>query len=276
MEDDESDAEVDPRNKLNELTGKEWIHFTRSTRTTTYDSVLGHDIRKEHSANKPPQICKEFIEFFTKSENTVLDPFAGVGGTLLGASLANRNGIGIEISEKWIDLYHEVCESEEIDTQKMIQGDSRQSLKELKEDMGEESVDFILTDPPYYQTDTEGTSSDDNDVIDGFSNSELDVGQLTDKNEFYEAIAEIMDDASQLLKEDKYAVVFMKNRYIDGEYHPLSYELAEKIQEETNLNLRGEHVWLQQGTTLYPFGYPYAYVPNTVHQNILVFRKESE
>ncbi len=39
------------------------------------------------------------IEFFTKSGEIVLDPFAGVGGTLLGAAIARgpRRALGIEL-----------------------------------------------------------------------------------------------------------------------------------------------------------------------------------
>ena len=36
------------------------------------------------------------INFFTKENEYVLDYFMGVGGTLLGASLSNRNALGID------------------------------------------------------------------------------------------------------------------------------------------------------------------------------------
>lgn len=269
------EKKVDPRNKLNELPGDEWLHFTRSLKQTSYGSILGHDLRKEHTANKPPQICEEFINFFTKSDHTIIDPFAGVGGSLLGASLAGRDAIGIEIEQQWVDVYSEICHKEPVDEQRMMQGDARSVLDNLIEEMGEESLEYIITDPPYYQTDTEGTSSDKNDVIDGFSGREGDIGLIENKTEFYTELADILGKATSLLKPNKYVTVFMKNRYIEGRYHPLSHEISVKIEEETDLTLRGEHVWFQQGQRMYPYGYPYAYVPNTVHQNIMVFRKDT-
>jgi DNA modification methylase len=274
-EEEDEEKEVDPRNKLNELPGDEWLHFTRSLKETSYESILGHELRKEHTANKPPQICEEFINFFTKSNHTVLDPFAGVGGSLLGASLAGRDAIGIEIEEKWVNLYNEICHQEPVDQQRMIRGNAHSVLDDLIDEMGEESLEYIITDPPYYQTDTEGTSSDENEVIDGFSEGEGDIGLIEEKDQFYTELADILSKATKLLKPDKYVTVFMKNRYIDGKYHPLSHEMSVKIEEETDLTLRGEHVWFQQGQRMYPYGYPYAYVPNTVHQNIMVFRKDS-
>ena len=88
-----------PANALNDLTGEEWLYFTKSVLTTAYPSELGHAARKAHGANKPPRLMARLIEFFSKTGELVLDPFAGVGGTLLGAAIARgpRRAIGIEL-----------------------------------------------------------------------------------------------------------------------------------------------------------------------------------
>src|SRR5262245_49621759 len=54
-----------PRNQLNELSGDEWIFFTKSVLSTVYPSDYGHRLRKAHGANKPPQLMRSLIEFFT-------------------------------------------------------------------------------------------------------------------------------------------------------------------------------------------------------------------
>src|SRR3954465_14628262 len=99
-----------PRNTLNELTGEEWLYFTKSVWTTAYPSELGHDLRRGHGANKPPRLMARLIEFFTKSGELVLDPFAGVGGTLLGAAIARgpRRAMGIELEPRWATVYENV------------------------------------------------------------------------------------------------------------------------------------------------------------------------
>ena len=78
----------DKRNTLNDLTGKEWVYFTNSVWITGYSPTakenVGLKTRKIHPSPKPPALMKEIIEFFTKSDGKILDPFAGVGGTLLG------------------------------------------------------------------------------------------------------------------------------------------------------------------------------------------------
>lgn len=76
----------DKRNKLNDLTGKEWVYFTNSVWITGYSPTarenVGLKTRKIHPSPKPPALMKDIIEFFTKSDGKILDPFAGVGGTL--------------------------------------------------------------------------------------------------------------------------------------------------------------------------------------------------
>ena len=97
-------------NTLNELTGEEWLYFTKSLWTTAYPSELGHAARKAHGANKPPRLMARLIEYFTKGDDLVLDPFAGVGGTLLGAAICRRprRAIGFELEPRWVAVYEAV------------------------------------------------------------------------------------------------------------------------------------------------------------------------
>ena len=96
-----------PANTLNELSGEEWLYFTKSVWGTAYPSELGHALRKAHGANKPPRLMARLIEFFTTTGEMVLDPFAGVGGTLLGAAIARgpRRALGLEIEPRWVAIY---------------------------------------------------------------------------------------------------------------------------------------------------------------------------
>src|SRR4029453_12786888 len=98
-----------PANTLNELPGEEWLYFTKSLLTTAYPSELGHAARKAHGANKPPRLMARLTEFFSRTGELVLDPFAGVGGTLLGAAIARgpRRAIGLELDPRWAAVYHE-------------------------------------------------------------------------------------------------------------------------------------------------------------------------
>src|SRR3954451_1591602 len=103
----EAERLVHADNTLNELTGEECLYFTKSIWTTAYPSELGHAARKAHGANKPRRLMARLIEYFSRSGELVLDPFAGVGGTLLGAAIARggRRALGFELDPRWIEVY---------------------------------------------------------------------------------------------------------------------------------------------------------------------------
>ena len=120
----------DKRNTLNDLTGKEWLFFTNSVWITGFSPTakenVGLKYRKIHPSPKPPALMRDIIKFFTKADGKILDPFCGVGGTLLGASLAggDRVAVGIELEQKYIDAYKKVCEKEKIEEKTIIHDDS--------------------------------------------------------------------------------------------------------------------------------------------------------
>src|SRR6478672_918878 len=94
-------SQRDPRNSLNDLSGSEWVHFLSSVEATAYPTSgpqsYSHHLRRAHPSPKPPQLMSRIVEFFTRQGELVLDPFMGVGGTLLGCSLANRRALGIDL-----------------------------------------------------------------------------------------------------------------------------------------------------------------------------------
>jgi DNA modification methylase len=62
----------------------------------------GHEERF-HPTQKPKEVMSWAIGLSPES-NTVLDPFLGSGTTLIACKELNRNGIGIEISEKYCEI----------------------------------------------------------------------------------------------------------------------------------------------------------------------------
>ena len=89
-------------NKLNDLTGSEWIQLTKSW------FIVNPRQRKDkefnHPAKFPEELAERFIKFFTKEGQIVLDPFAGISSTILACESAKRKGVGIEYSKKYVDF----------------------------------------------------------------------------------------------------------------------------------------------------------------------------
>lgn len=278
-------GEEHPRNRLNHLSGEEWLYFTKTVMTTAYPSTLAHDLRREHGANKPPQLMQELVEFFTKGDGIVLDPFAGVGGTLLGAAICDppRRAVGIEINPRWIEIYHQVLQQHpELLPGEIHLGDCRKVMAGMEDN----SFDFIVTDPPYNlqlkRTMCKGNDSvysNRHTLYNMLSQEEGDIANSKSYEDFLAAMGEVFTQCFRLLKPGKYMVVILRNAYQEGKYiftHADLAAAAAKINGGRGFVPKGEKIWYQAGSRLRPYGYPFAYVPNIVHQYILILQKPKE
>jgi site-specific DNA-methyltransferase (adenine-specific) len=63
-----------------------------------------YNVRRLHPTEKPVELCKRLVSYSTVEGETVLDPFAGSGSTLVAAEELGRNWIGIEIEPRWYDV----------------------------------------------------------------------------------------------------------------------------------------------------------------------------
>ena len=258
----------DTRNTLNDLTGKEWKFMSKSVITRSYPPDFQHNLRKQHGGQKPPILCADLIKTFTKKGETVLDPLMGVGGTLIGAALCGRKAIGVEINKKWIDIYKKVCEMENLETFKCFHTDCRNILKTLSSN----SIDFILTDVPYWNMDkVEKTRS----KVAAKSNlSRFNGNKIQTKQDWLDELTEIFDLCYRVLKNKKYIAIFIGDMYRGKEYHILSADLANAIKEKTKFILKANLIWYDVSKNLHVYGQPHAFIPSMIHQNILIFRKE--
>lgn len=275
------DNEVyDIRNNLNNLSGKKWLFFLNSVEITSYPTVgkeaYEHKLRRVNPSPKPPQLMKKIIEFFTKEGGWVLDPFMGTGGTLLGASLSKRNAVGIDISEKYVEVYKEVSRRLGLKEQITIVEDAR-NIPLIFEN-SDEFFDLILTDPPYSNMQARPKTGEKakgaGKITTPFTSDERDIGNV-DYDAFLKALKEIIEKALCYLKDGKYVVIFVKDLQPDDKYHNMLHaDVVSKLSEIKSLKFKGYKIWVDKAQNLYPFGYPFSYVSNQLHQYILIFQKE--
>lgn len=265
------ERKYDARNKLNDLTGAEWQFSTRTVISKIYPSNLQHKLRSQHGGQKPPELCADLIKIFTKKGQTILDPLAGVGGSLLGAALCGREAIGIELNNKWIDIYKEVCKLEKLKEFKILVGDANERLREIKEN----SIDFVITDVPYWIMDklkqTRSKNANRESKLTNFNDKELQT-----KQEWLSEMKDIFAKVLPVLKNNGYMAVFIGDLYREKEYHFLSAELAQAISQIYGFTLKSDIIWHDDSKMLHIYGYPFAYIPSLIHQHILIFRKEKE
>ena len=297
----------DPRNRLNSLSGSEWTYFLNSVELegdtyhvgalndlseeewaiasapvwdthypTSGPQSDAHHIRKQHPSPKPPALMKRLIEFFTKRGGRVLDPFVGVGGTLLACSMADRHGIGVDLSQEYLEIYHQASTELGLEPQPFLCGDAR-NLENLLREV--EPFDLILTDPPYGDMLSRKRSGDrkkktGDDSPTPFTDSPDDLGNMP-PSQFYDSLRTVIVQAMQHLKPKGYVVIFCKDLQPTEDYHNMIHaDVVRTLADIANLRFRGYKIWYDKSLKLYPFGYPYAYVSNQLHQFSLIFRKE--
>jgi DNA modification methylase len=275
------DGIVDPRNTLNDLSGREWTYALRSVLATRYPTNgaagYAHALRRAHPSPKPPQLMAELIRFFTRKGGRVLDPFAGVGGTLLACAIEGRQGVGVELSAEYAAIYAQVCGKLGLAPQTLVIGDARQ-LAEYPELQGA-PFDLVLTDPPYAQMMAKPKTGERKKQGRGdatpFTADPADLGNL-DYRAFLPALRDVLAAALAHLKPRGYLVLFAKDLQPTREHHNMLHaDIVAALLELPNLSFRGYRIWHDLSQNLYPFGYPFAFVANQVHQFILIFRKEA-
>jgi DNA modification methylase len=322
MSEANSKGKFDPRNKINELTGKEWIQDTSSvwfsnrgtssaeeqsqkglfgeevvriglqTESPILDKIeevwyqrgLGKNhphtyYERQHPAPFAYLMIERLLRFFTKKGDLVLDPFCGVGSTLKACALNGRKGVGIELVSKWVELTKKRLESEANggSEQEVIQGDSREILKKFEDN----KFDFIVTSPPYWgilnkPPDHRVREERLREKLDTrYSEDPRDLANISDYGAFLQELKKVWAECYRTLRTGKYMVVVVadfrhKSRYIL--YHA---DIAQ-IMQDVGFTTKGITIFVKNAKKLYPYGYPYEYVPNIHHEYIMAFKKESK
>ena len=273
-------------NSLNDLPGNEWSFFLRSVINTRYPTSgkegYAHQIRKIHPSPKPPQLMQDIINFFTKENELVFDYFMGVGGTLLGASLAKRKALGIDLNSKYINAYKKASKELNLEEQVTIKGDSLQILKNNKiiyDYLKKDLFSLIAIDPPYgdmmsREKTGEAIKANKSTAATPFTENKKDLGNMS-WDKFKKIFIESIELSMPFLKDRGHFVVFIKDlQPKDGMTNLLHADIIEEMNKIKNLNYLGMKIWADESINLYPYGYPYSFVSNQLHQYIMIFRKK--
>jgi len=267
------------KNKLNELDSKTWLKFQKSW------FVHNPPPRKPgvlvHPAKFPETMAQEFIEFFTRGGETILDPMAGTGSALVAALRARRNSYGIELNPKYAEIARQIVAEERLSlgnsveglVSNVITGDATRAL-----DYGLPTIDYVLTSPPYWDmlhargagTQKKRRTSSELDVF--YSDDPNDVGNLGDYEEFLAKLVAIYSGLKTLLREKAYLTIIVKNVKKGGRIYPLAWDLGRELGKV--YTLKDEKLWLQDNQRLAPYGLGSAWVSNTFHHYCLQFRNE--
>jgi DNA modification methylase len=270
-------------NRLNDLDSKEWLKFQKSWFIHNPPPRQKGVLR--HPAKFPETLAQEFIEFFTKAGQVVLDPMVGTGSTLAAALRCGRHSYGIELNPSYANIAKKVVIEErhnlgEASTgliSEVITGDAA-CLPEYVQDRGIPLIDYVITSPPYWnmlhargaQTQKKRRSEEDLDVF--YSEDPHDLGNIEDYVGFLERLSAVYAGLKPYLREKAYLTIIVKNIKKRGFIYPLAWDLGRKLGEI--YRLKDEKIWCQGDIRLAPYGMGSAWVSNTFHHYCLQFRNE--
>lgn len=274
----ENKGKYDKRNKLNDLTGKEWLKLTASF----WLSEKCSDDKDAYNHPAPFLIkdIQKLISMFTKRGMRILDPFCGSGTTLLAASILGRYGIGVDLNDEYKNLSVQRLSkkgfSESTDYEYSL-GDSYHILDSL------DKIDYIVTSPPYHnilknkgagirKQSKKGFRSGSRIGIDYYSDLPNDLGNKASYDDFLESLKDIMSKSFNVLNNNKYCSIIISDFTVEKKEICVQGDIV-KLMQQIGFEFVGTIALLQNNKPLYPFGYPYTYKINHHHQNIINFRK---
>ena len=276
------------RNKLNELSGKDWIKFTKSW--FIHRPEPRGDQKLRHPASFPESLVREFILFFTRKRQLIVDPFLGTGSTLIAAVETGRSGVGFEIANKYAAISRkriraalngngqEPAESRILWTD-VVRADSNK-LSEIWKEREYPPADYCITSPPYWNQLKRNSIRQKTRAAKGldteYSTDPNDIGNIEDYRIFLNAMKRVFDEVHKVMRPRGYLTIITNNVFTGGRMYPLAFDTVSTLSQEPYAwTPKDEKVWCQNDKTLLPLGVYNAWVGNRHHQYCLIFRKEN-
>ena len=259
---------------LNNLTGKEWIKFSKSWFTLN-GGRQDRERTSLHPATFPAELVEQHLFFFTKEGEYVLDPFLGSGTTMEVAEMMGRYSVGIELQPHFAEF------AESRTSHSIFIGNALEIIQDT-ECLKDEAFHYILTSPPYWNTlhksrggnkDTRHKKRQARGESLVYSDSPDDIGNIEEVAEYLSRLVSLFTDAHRVLKPNRYLTIVMQNINYEGELVPIAWQLGIMLADTGLWKMKGERLWCKEQGKLGIYGYPTTYATNNFHHYCLTFQK---
>ena len=269
-----------PENKINCLSAKEWMKNQVAIWEFHYTQ---EDIRDKavHPATFPIALAQRVIELFTHEGELVIDPFVGSGTTLVAAQKLNRNAVGFDLQEKYVELCRKRLANENLFNearQIAIHDDARNIPKYILPN----TASLIWTSPPYanmLNRERKNKSFRSNlrkneqfGKIEQYSQNPDDLGTLSAEH-YIEHMGMIFANLHPILKPKGHCVINIQDPWIDNTRIPLHVDLIKEFEKQ-GYELRNVIIWDRRNivNNVGIFGWPSNYITlGTTFEYILDF-----
>ncbi len=163
----------------------------------------------DYRGNFAPQVARNIILTYSAEGETILDPMVGSGTTLIETRLLNRHGLGYDINPQAVAITQaRLAFNVDNDSQQQVSvGDVRQLDR-----LADESIDLILTHPPYA------------DII-TYSDRQIeaDLSSIRKIDTFLDALQLGLSEMYRVLHPNRYCAILMGDTRKGQHYIPLSF-----------------------------------------------------
>lgn len=242
------------------------INFKKETTTVWSFPERGNwaTHNPKYRGNFAPQIARNTILRYSNEGDIVLDPMVGGGTTLIECKLLNRRGIGIDINPEAVKLTKKGLDFEgDFRYEQTVKLGDIRNLEEIEDN----SVDLVLTHPPYAN-------------IIKYSNGEID-GDLSNIGcikKFCEELENGVKELYRVLKEDSYCAILVGDTRKSRHYVPISYFVMERFLKN-GFVLKEDIIKAQHNCQSTPYWQWKAEELNILlimHEHLFVFRKPKQ
>jgi DNA modification methylase len=268
------------RTHINCLNAKEWLKNQIAIWEFYYEE---RDIRDKeiHPAVFPIALPKKCIELFTHRGELVLDPFVGIGTTLIAARDTGRNAVGFDLNKKYIEFAKKRLSQQQLSdlTKQIAICDDAINIPNYLE---ENTVSLCVTSPPYANMLNrprlnkslfgKARYNAQYKKIQQYSDSPRDLGTM-EPNKYAEELGKIFQKILPLLKPKAHCVINITDLWWENKRIPLHILVIETLKN-AGYELRNIIIWdrrnLINGAGI--FGWPSNYITlGTTFEYILDF-----
>ena len=256
------------KTNINCLTPKEWLKSQVAVWEFFYET---RDVRDKeiHPAVFPIALPKKCIELFTHKGELVLDPFVGIGTTLIAAKDLERNAVGFDLNKSYVTFAKKRL------SQTKLQGNTQQII--IDEDsinipkyLDKETISLCVTSPPYANMLNKPKLNKSRignlrynqhyKKVQQYSNNPRDLGTMEPKK-FAEELGKIYEKILPLLKPKAHCVINITDLWWENK-RILLYSYVIESMEKAGYELRNTIIWdrrnLINGAGI--FGWPSNYI----------------
>ena len=255
-----------------DLNGKTWLQYSISIWSDIRKS--SEEIALSHPAIFPMMLVERLISIFSHKDDTILDPFAGIGSTLIAAKKLQRHSYGLEISSKFIKTYKKRIGMKGLfDTgthePKMINDDANNLARHIDKN----SIQLTVTSPPYWDILSQKRTADYKKIR-NYGDLIADLGKIKSYNSFLDALKIIFSQVYEVTSKDGFCCIILMDIRKKNKFYPFHVDTT-RFVEDIGFTLDDIIIWdrKQEYNNLRPLGYPYVFRVNKVHEYILVFKK---